>query len=279
MSPFRTLPLASVSRPRRAPCRRIGPALLILAAACGTDDPIYLAPTPAAIEVDPANMLAAVTSSVQLPVLNVDQDPDWPIERMALATQLGLTIDQIPQARRDDYDVSIEWTIKNLSDQPGIATIAVLGASEYYYYDPAMFIIDPMEDEAPPPLMGGVPIMVPALGVISGVFREDHLAEAAQDWDAISRGGVTPQFAALTQWETPDVTGGTGGELAAIPSAAVAALVRIDLTFTADQHMVLEYVLRVRDKHDRLAPFEDPAAGRLVPPSTTAFVPPPPPML
>jgi hypothetical protein len=247
---------------------------IALLAACGTKDPVYLAPTPAAIEVDPAMMVAALTSSVQLPVRL--ETGDEAIERAALAMELGLTPEQVPQARRDDYDVSIEWTVKNLSDQPGTATIAILGASQYFFYDPALFVIDE-EEAAPPPLLGGVPIQVPALGTVSGVFREDQVAEAAQDWDAISRGGITPEFAYLDQWDTGAVTGGMGGELAEIPSAAVAALVRIDLTFSADSHMVLEYVLRVRDKGDRLDPFQT-DLGLLVPPSTTAFTPPPPPM-
>jgi len=186
--------------------------------------------------------------------------------------RLGLDPAQIPQARRDDYAVEIEWTVKNLSDSPGQAFINVGGASEFFFYDPLLFVVDPDEDPPPPPLLGGIPILVAAGASVSGVFREDQVAEAAQDWDAISRAGVVAQKALLTEWPDPNVDGGSGGELAAIPSAAVAALVRFDVTFDADQHMVLEYVLRVRDHGDRLAPFED-DLGRLVPPSTTAFTP------
>jgi hypothetical protein len=250
--------------------------LALLAAGCGAKDPVYIQPTPQAIEVDPANMVTAQTAVVQLPVKV--ETADQAAARAALAMKLGLTADQVPQARRDDYDVELEWTIKNLSDQEGTASIQVNGANEFFLYDPTRFVTDPMEQAPPPPLLGNIPMLVPPLGEISGVFREDQLAEASQDFDGISRGGVNPQFALLTQWPSGDVTGGTGGELATIPSAAVAALIQFNVTFDADQHMVLEYTLRVRDRGDRLDPFPaDPA--ELVPPSTTAFMPPPPMMM
>ncbi len=243
---------------------------LVLLAACGAKDPVYIDPTPRGIEVDPDMMLVAGVASVQLPVRV--ETPTQNVERQRLAMQLGLTPEQVPQVRRDDYDVSIEWTIKNLSTEAGTATISVIGASEYWLYDPTLFVLDPEEDDPPPPLLGGIPVLVPASGQVSGLFREDQVAEAAQDWDAISRGGVVAQNAMLTQWPTGEVNGGTGGELLVIPAAAVAAIVRFDLTFDADRHMVLEYVLRVRDHGDRLAPYE-PDVGRLVPPSMTAFQP------
>jgi hypothetical protein len=113
--------------------------------------------------------------------------------------------------------------------------------------------------------------MVPANGTVSGVFREDELVEAAQDLDAITRGGVTPEHAILTHWDSPDITGGMGGELPMIPSAAVAGLLSLDVSFTADKHMVMEYVLRVRDKDDRLRTYDDGSAIEM--PSTTDFVP------
>ncbi len=255
------------------------PVLLLLAcatlAACATKEPVYIDPAPRAVEVDPDNMLDSATATVQLPV-TVETNAQM-VERQRLATELGLQLAQVPQARRDDYEVELEWTIKNLAGKDGTASVIVVGASEYFYYDPTLFQLDP-RDPPPPPLLGGIPVVVPANGEVSGVFREDQLAEAAQDWDAISRAGVVAQNALLTQWPTRDVNGGTGGVLMTIPSAAVAALVRFDVTLQADRHMVLEYVLRVRDHGDRLAPFEK-DTGRLVPPSMTAFMPPPPPAM
>jgi hypothetical protein len=249
-------------------------AALVGLVGCQTGEPVYIDPTPRAIEFDPATMMdTSATATVLLPVRQ--ETPTQNLERQRLAMDLGLTVEQVPQARRDDYEVSLEWTVKNLSDTEGTAKINVLGGNEYFFYDPTAFQLDP-RDPLPPPLLGGIPIVVPALGQVSGVFREDQLAEASQDWDAISRAGVIAQNALLTQWPSDDVSGGTGGELMTIPSAAVAALVQLDVTLEADQHMVLEYTMRVRDHGSRLAPFEqDPAA--LVPPSMTAFTPPPPP--
>ena len=248
-------------------------AFLLVLAACGTKDPVYLDPTPRAIEVDPDNMVASATATVQLPVTLETEAQN--LARQALAMDLGLDPAQVPQARRDDYEVEIEWTVKNLSAEEGTAKVNVIGASEFFRYDPTLFQLDP-RDDLPPPLVGGIPIVVPANGTVSGTFREDQISEAAQDWDGVSRGGIVLQNALITQWPTEDVTGGTGGELMEIPSAAVAALVRFDVTLEADRHMVLEYVLRVRDHGDRLAPFET-DLGRLVPPSETAYTPPPPP--
>jgi predicted small lipoprotein YifL len=248
-------------------------ALLASSAACGTGEPVYIDPSPRAIEVDPANMMSpSAVATVRLPVRQ--ENAAQSLQRQRLAMTLGLTPEQVPQARRDDYEVSLEWTVKNLSDTEGTAKIFILGGNEFFFYDPTMFQVDP-RDPPPPPLLGGIPIVVPALGQVSGVFREDQIAEASQDWDAISRAGVVAENALLTQWPSEDVSGGTGGELTTIPSPAVAALIQLDVTLDADQHMVLEYTLRVRDHGTRLAPFET-DLGALVPPSMTAFTPPPP---
>jgi hypothetical protein len=258
------------------------PALVLLVplgaaalAACGPSEPVYIDPSPRAVEFDPMAMMgdASAVSTVRLPVRLETTAQN--LERQRVAMALGLTVDQVPQARRDDYEVSIEWTVKNLSDTEGTATINVLGASEYFLYDPTAFQLDP-RDPLPPPLAGGIPVVVPASGEVSGVIREDQIAEAAQDWDAISRAGVVAQNALLTQWPTDDVDGGMGGELMTIPSSAVAALVELDVTLVADQHMVLEYTMRVREHGSRLAPFES-NQGALVAPSTAVFTPPPPP--
>jgi hypothetical protein len=159
-----------------------------------------------------------------------------------------------------------------------VAVIAVLGANEFYRYDPVVFVEDP-DEAAPPPLLGNDPIELSPNATVSGVFREDELAEAAQDLDAITRAGVVPEFAELTEWPTQDVTGGSGGAefpSGSIPGAAIPALLAIDVSFRGTTHMVLEYVLRVRDREDRLRPNElDPTL--LVAPSSASYVPPPPP--
>jgi hypothetical protein len=120
--------------------------------------------------------------------------------------------------------------------------------------------------------MGGRPIDVPAGRTVTGVFREDELAEASQDLDAFTRAGVNPGFALLTRWPAKDVSGGEGGPLMTIPSRAVAQLLQLDLTVSADQPLILSAQLRVRDRTDRLdATAQDPAT--LVAPSATVFTP------
>lgn len=245
-------------------------ALAGVAGACGSD-PVYLLPTPQAIEVNSPAGMGPTTSSVQIPFRLETQDEA--AERQELAASLGLMPEQVPQARRDDFELSIEWTVKNLEDTPALARLAVLGANELYRYDPLLFVIDPDEEEPPPPLLGGEPIEVPPRGVVSGVFREDELAEAAQDLDAIARGGIVPEYALLTRWGRKPVTGGMGGELSTIPPEAVPALLQIDVSIEGNTHLVLEYAVRVRDRSGRLvAPDTDPAL--LVPPSQTPAMPP-----
>lgn len=241
------------------------------------DDPVYLRPTPGAIEVNGA-MPGATTATVILQVR--EETAEQALDRTNLAMQLGIADPALlPRVRRDDLEVEIEWTIKNLDDSTGTATISAVGANEFIRYNPAAFVIDPDEDEAPPPLLGGIPEVIPPLGTVSGVFREDELSEAMQDLDAITRGGIAPENATLTRWPTDEVTGGLapGFPMDIIPSPAIPALLQYDVSFAADRHMVLEFVVRVRDHSDRLLEVVT-ATDIVVPPSTTDYAPPPPPM-
>jgi hypothetical protein len=175
----------------------------------------------------------------------------------------------IPYVRVGDMSVDLEWTVKNLSDTDGVAFIDVNGANELFAYVPANFI-NPMDKEAPqpPPLMGHVPIHVAKNGMASGVFREDQIREASVDLDRITRGNANP-FAAVLQpgdadqpqfqpTQLIDPTMPMLGTMPVgdpIPQAAYAQLVRFDLVFTADQHMVMEYSVRVRDHRGLLHPM------------------------
>jgi hypothetical protein len=160
--------------------------------------------------------------------------------------------------------------------EPGTATVSVLGANEMFSYDPNAFVLDPLEDAPPPPLMGGIPIEIPALGTVSGVFREDELSEAAQDLDALTRWGVTPERAMLTRWDTGDIVDDQGAFL--WDGRAVPSLLQIDVSLAANRHMVLEYVLRVRDHSNRLAPNVAPGDEWMLvdPAANGSYVPPPP---
>lgn len=237
-----------------------------VASACD-GEPVYLSPTPAAVEVVGAGN--AGTASVVVPV-RIETEAQLQA-RLELAMQLGVGPGLVPSVRRDEIDLQLDWTIKNLSDQEGTAVLTVVAANELFSYDPALFVVD-IDDEGPPPLLGGIPTIVPPLGTVSGVFREDQLAEAAQDLDALTRWGFTPERAILDHWDDGTIVDDAGMLLA--PSLIIPALLRIDVTFDANQHMVLEYTLRVRDRTNRLAPYEDEFWMLVTPAAGGAFMPP-----
>jgi hypothetical protein len=152
----------------------------------------------------------------------------------------------VPTVRMGDLSVSLEWSITNLSDVDGEARIHVNGGNEYVYFDPQLFVIDPEEDEPPPPLMGDIPIEVAAGARRTGVFREDQVEESSIDLELIDRGGLNPIAAVLEVHEdTMEITPVAGGNV--IPRQAFAGMVRFDLIFLASTSMLLEYDVRVRD--------------------------------
>ncbi len=239
------------------------------AAACATD-PQYV-PAPTGIEVGAGPMAPdTATATLILPIkpeTMADQR-----DRAAEEARLGLPLTYVQVG---DLDVSIEWSIKNLDDRDGTARIQINGGNELFFYVPINFVVDPEEDEEPPPLAGDIPIIVKANGSVGGVFREDQLREASIDLDAITRGAVNPFAAVLTINEAdPGVT--IGATL--VPLDALAQMVRFDITLEAQGHMILEYGLRIRDHRDILhrellsAPLAE-----LVTFAPAEFVPPPPP--
>lgn len=239
--------------------------LLLVVPACA-NDPTYVQP-PAGIEVGAtADDMGVATASLALPFdAGRLGSVDYAREREQLLIELNqtldppLTIDELPLVRLGQLDVSIEWTIRNVSDEPGQARIQVNGGNQFFTYVPTNFVVDPEEDEQPPPLAGNVPIDVPALGQVTGVFREDQLREAALDLDLITRGGFNPFAALLTVHEDlrntaeipfvpyPPDQDPPPAPPRPLPIEAFAHLVQLDVTFQADRHMVLEYAVRVRD--------------------------------
>lgn len=213
----------------------------MVAGACSTD-PQYIQ-TRQFLEVGaPDTDITTASAQVIMPI-RLEEAYEL-MERATLMNELGGI--NVPFVMLDDMSVSIEWTLKNLSADPGIARIEVNGGNEWFYYVPLNFVIDPDEDEEPPPLVGGIPIEVPGNATVTGVFREQELREAAVDLELITRGGVNP-FAAILQshdgvTEFMDPTTGM-----VIPEAAFAHLVQYDIILESDAHMILEFALRVRD--------------------------------
>ena len=251
-------------------------------AAC-VDDPQYVEPR-LNLEAGGDGMTGPAEASFTLPII-VERDFDVR-DRQALAEQLGMPADQVPYVKVDDLRVELELTVKNLSDEPGKATLKVNGANQFYSYVPINFVVDPEEDEEPPSLLGGYPIEVPAFGQISDTLREDEVREASIDLEIITRGGGNP-FAAilmiqedLEEWQPvapvdpADPSMGTMPVGDPISIEAFAHILRFDLSFTATQHMVLEIAARVRDHrgivHDELL---DAPPGQLQPFMPMEFTP------
>jgi hypothetical protein len=261
-----------MSRPLRAL-----PLCLVGLLAC-TNSPSYLEPRQAlevGIITDPENpnLFLDATATITLPIRQETMEEE--MERLDRMEALGGV--QVPIVRLDELDIAIEWTIKNLSDERAEARILINGGNEFFTYVPTSFVIDPEEDEEPPPLLGNVPITVPAQGTVSGVFREEQVREAAVDLELITRGQSNP-FAALLQFYDREPLMDAEGRT--VPRSAFGHLVQYNLIFRGDQHMVLEYEIRVRDEagilHERLL---DAPAGEIIMFMPMAYEPPPPPMM
>ncbi len=280
--------------------------VLALGAAAGcTEDPQYLQPE-AGIEVGVTEEDMGIgTATLNLPfdLEMLTADTDYQLEREELLASLNagleadgqpaIGLDQIALVRLDQLDISIEWTITNLSDEDGQARIHVNGGNQFFYYVPINFIVpaEPGEEEdpPPPPLAGDIPINVAAGATVGGVFREDQLRESALDLELITRGGINPFAALLTVHEDIVVKSTADVEIIQdpenpvtppppIPLGAFGHFVRFDLTFVGNRHMRLDFDVRVRDHddllHDELlgAPLE-----QLMEFQPVEFVPPPPP--
>jgi hypothetical protein len=238
--------------------------MLLVLVGCA-NDPMYV-PSPTNIEAGQDDGMGGVTQgsgSIHVPLKPESKDD------AALRMEIQKQVDSsgtivVPTYRVDEYDLSLEWTVKNLDGMPGQFKIQLNGANEMFSYDPTLIVLDPGDDEAPPTpgLSGDIPIDIAANGEVSGTFREDQLLEAAIDLDQISRGNVNPFAAMLTVNKNDPSFQPLSPMMPAvmnymqtpvgdpIPRAAFRALVRIDLVFKPDRHMVLDYVLRVRPHRD-----------------------------
>jgi hypothetical protein len=246
-------------------------ALAITAAAACSTDPQYL-PTREYIEVGiPDSDITIAFTQVILPVRL--ESARETMERAALSQELGGL--NVPFVNRDGLDISIEWTIRNLSDEEGIARIHINGGNEWFYYLPINFVIDPDEDEEPPPLLGNIPMVIPASGTVSGVFREQQLREAALDVELITRAQENP-FAAILQIHEGEITELTDLSLGLIvPEQAFGHLVQLDIGLQSNRHMVLEYSVRIRDYRELLHDFlVDAPAQELTAFAPVGYIPP-----
>lgn len=259
--------------------RVIVPVMIGLAGCA--NDPAYLQ-APMAMEAGvpdmTSGMLSEAHASLQLPI-KAETAADK-AKRDALAAKLGV---EVPYVKVGDLEIDVEWTIKNLDAHPGQARIELNGASEFFVYDPTMIVLDPDDEEAPPTpgLDGDIPIDVPAMGTVSGLFTEDQLREASIDLDQVTRGNINPFRAVLTvsknalafqPLDAPNPADPMFMQTPQgppIPREAFAEMIRIDLVFRPSTHMTLDFNVRVRDVrgilHDLLLAAETEKPGELQP--------------
>lgn len=231
-------------------------ALAVVAATGCTSDPRYIDPNdPVEVNAPGTMDTATATTTIDLPI-RLEKDKER-MERDALAAELGV---EVPYVKAKDLHIEIEWSLENLSDQPGEATISLDGATEYAQYVPSNFVIDPQEDPTPPSLMGGIPMMLEPGEVKTGVFREDQIYEASVDLELMYRAAYNP-FAAVLE-VNKNLTEIIDTNNQSVPKDVFASMVRFDFTLTGTTDIVMNYDIRVRDErgilHDKLLNPDDP---------------------
>ena len=201
----------------------------------------------------------AVKGSLHVPVR--PETPDLTKARMALQMTMPTGVD-VPLYRDDQYDVSVEYTVKNLDSKPGQVKIELNAANEMFSWDPSMIMPAGQESPPPPGLAGDVPIDIQGNGQLDGLFREDQLLEAAIDLDQITRGNVNMYAATLTVNKNdqsfqplsavmPPPAGSQDPPMqtangSAVPRAAFRNIVRVDIVMKTDSHMTIDFALRLR---------------------------------
>lgn len=252
---------------------RAGLALIVLAA-CGCNDPTYLQDN-GPLETAPAAMGGGFTPATGLYVLPVRKPTQTERQALQKLQQQLMLPAAVPWAQARDFDIEIEWTVKNADTTKATVIVALDGGNEFGDYVPGAYI-NPnanAENQAPPPdLLTSAPLVIEAGAIANGVFREDDLQESSIDLEAITRfpsGGDTlaTPFMVIEHRSNVSRIG-----LESVPLDDVTpAHVRYAFTVSADAHVVFDYVVRVRDHNGKLAKPTDKdlyvnAAATLPPP-------------
>lgn len=230
---------------------------LALTAAGGCNNPAFFEGFETLMLDDAAIAAAAADDSMTAGPPNIGayvQTEYWidygaPTDAELMARQpAGLDpVDMIPWIERGDLEISVAWTVTNLSDQPVQAWITLDGATEFYDWNPiALYGLGGGEDAdelAFPSLLGFYPRELAPNEVRSGEFREDDLDEAMYDLDVLTRFCGGP-FAVLNNRSEADPR----GTEAVPPDAVIAGPAMLRLTLGGAGPMSLEYSLRVRER-------------------------------
>lgn len=240
-------------------------ALMTITVGCSSNSPKYFAPKK---PLEGGTMTAAQsTATIEIPFRR-----PTPEESMRLQEERKKLGFEVPFLQREDIDVSVQYTITNLSDKPGEATVAVDGANEYTSYDLAAIqeyigtLMLPPDADAPTllSLLQTTKTTIPARGTLSGNIREDDLVEVARDLDAIGR-FKGPYLTVLLNDSTATPLG-----MEMVPrNVKLPQLWRITVTFAATVPMRLDFLVRVRDQANVLAEGKE----ALYRPSPKAFTP------
>jgi hypothetical protein len=249
-------------------------SFLLLLGACdvNVNDPTYF-PGNRMLEVggmpaDP-NMMAATADT---DVFALPFRPPTAAEQMTLDQQSAQRGYTAPWLSRDDIAIEISYVIQNVDSKAGTARVSVNGADEFTNYDltaimaaEAMLPLD-QQGGAYLALIQGIPVMIDPGKTYQGVVREDDFAEAELDLDAIGRWMAVPAEVLINRSEVNPI----GLEM--VPAnEIVPAMFRVLFTFESDVHMTCTYIIRVRDKNQRL---QTTTAG-VYTPMPTDYSPPP----
>lgn len=231
---------------------------LVAYGACvvGCNDPVYLhdngalisAPTDGGMGYGPA------TGLFVLPVRKPTSDERKKLQ--ADQKKRGLKMAE-PWAQLGDFDIEIEYVVHNLDAMTQTVVVALDGGNEFGDYVPADYI-DPRanqdEQPSPPHLVSDAPLTIPPGMSATGIFREDNLREAAIDLEAITRypsaaGVLATPYEVIEHLSTVSRVG-----LENVPAGDVTpAMVRYSLSATAEGQVSMDFTVRVRDHHGKLA--------------------------
>jgi len=230
--------------------------LVIVLAAYGCNDPTYLGEN-APIETQPAMMGGGFAPATGLYVLPVRKPTQTERQALQKLQQQLMLPDAVPWTQARDFDIEIEWSLKNLDSMNATVIVALDGGNEFGDYVPGAYI-DPnanAEDQAPPPdLLTTEPLVIAPGAMASGVFREDDLQESAVDLEAITRYPSGGDALATPFMVIEHRSGVSGIGLEGVPPNDITpAHVRYAFTVSADAHVIMDYAVRVRDHNGKLA--------------------------
>jgi hypothetical protein len=250
---------------------------LVVAPLWGCNTPTYLPEhRPLETMADPnGGGYAADTDLYVLPVRRPTQDEQTALQGEQNSRSLMMPV---PWVGTRDFAVQIEYSLKNLGDTRVIAYLTANGGNEFGDYVPDQYI-DPtqnVEDQTPPPpLLGGSPIELQPNETRQLVFREDQIAEASLDLEAITRYPDNGDVLATPFMVIAHDSSASRIGLAGIPGSDILPLmVRFQFGLAANGHVACDYNVRVRvlgDPDDKLG---TPGARGLYVPTDAMLAPP-----